>query len=85
VLAIYKVAAVPILLHGSEPYTVKIKDWTRIQKAEMKSVWPMKDCSKMDGIRNEGIRTEMVNFLGWKIKQRKVESSLPKNGWDPHA
>jgi hypothetical protein len=26
VLAIYKVAAVPILLHGSEPYTVKIKD-----------------------------------------------------------
>jgi hypothetical protein len=30
-----QVMALPMLLHGSESWTVKIKDCTRIQKAEL--------------------------------------------------
>jgi hypothetical protein len=45
----------------------------------------MKDCREIYGIRNEEIRTEMGNFLSQKIKQRKVECSLSKNGWYSHA
>jgi hypothetical protein len=30
-----QVTALPMLLHGSKSWTVKVKDWTRIHKAEL--------------------------------------------------
>jgi hypothetical protein len=39
--------AVPILLYGSEFWTVKIKAWTRIQAVEMKFLRSMKGHSKI--------------------------------------
>jgi hypothetical protein len=32
----YKIMAVPVLLYGSETWTLRKRDWNRIQAAEMK-------------------------------------------------
>jgi hypothetical protein len=34
-LKFYKIMAVPVLLYGSETWTLRKKDWNRIQAAEM--------------------------------------------------
>jgi hypothetical protein len=37
--------AMPVLLNGSESLTVKIKNWTRIQAAEMKVIISVEGCN----------------------------------------
>jgi hypothetical protein len=51
--------AVPVLMYGSEASTIKKKDISRIQSAEMKFLRSIKGCTRMDHIRNEEIRTEL--------------------------
>jgi hypothetical protein len=61
-LKFYKPMAVPVLMYGSEVWTIKKKDISRIQSAEMKFLRPVKGCTRMDHIRNEEIRTELEMY-----------------------
>jgi hypothetical protein len=51
--------AVPILLYGSKTWTLRKRDWKRIQTAEMKYLRKVKRCTRLDQIRNEDIRNEL--------------------------
>jgi hypothetical protein len=44
--------AVPVLLYGSETWTLRKRDWNRIQAAEMKYLRTVKGCTGLDQIRN---------------------------------
>jgi hypothetical protein len=50
--------AVPVLLQGSETWTLRKRYWNRIQAAEMKYLRIVKGCTRLDQIRNEDIRNE---------------------------
>jgi hypothetical protein len=52
-LKLYKIMAVPVLLYGSETWTLRKRDWSRIQAAEMKYLRTVKGCTRLDQIRNE--------------------------------
>jgi hypothetical protein len=54
--------AVPLLLYGSETWTVKKEDKMRIQAEKMKFSWSVKGFTVMDKIRNEEIRKELEVF-----------------------
>jgi hypothetical protein len=61
---------VPVLLKGSESWPMKTKDKTWTQAVEMKFLRSVKDCSKIDRIRNEDIRMELDIFsLNPKIEE----------------
>jgi hypothetical protein len=45
--------AVPVLLYGRETWTLRKRDWNRIQAAEMKYLRIVKRCTRLDQIRNE--------------------------------
>jgi hypothetical protein len=51
--------AVPVLLYGSETWTLRNRDWNIIQAAEMKYVRTVKGCTRLDQIRKEDIRNEL--------------------------
>jgi hypothetical protein len=51
--------AVPVLLYGSETWTLRKRDWNRIQAAEMKYLRTVKGCTTLDQIRNESITYEL--------------------------
>jgi hypothetical protein len=55
----FSVVAVPVLLYGSETWTLRKRDWNRIQAAEMKCLRTVKGCTGLDKIRNEDIRNEL--------------------------
>jgi hypothetical protein len=55
----YKIMAVPVLLYGSETWTLRKRDWNRIQAAETKYLVTVKGCTRLDPIRNEDIRNEL--------------------------
>jgi hypothetical protein len=57
-LKFYKIMAVPVLLYGSEIWTPRKRDWSRIQAAEMKYLRTVKGCTRLDQIRNKYIRNE---------------------------
>jgi hypothetical protein len=61
-LKFYKMMAVPVLMYGSEAWTIKKKDISRIQSAEMKFLRSVKRCTRMDHVRNEEIRTELKMY-----------------------
>jgi len=62
--------AVPVLLYGSETWTLRKRDWNRIQAAEMKYLRTVKGCTRLDQIRNEDIRNELgISPLSEKIIQ----------------
>jgi hypothetical protein len=48
--------AVPVLLYDSETWTLRKRDWNRIEDAEMKYLRTVKGCTKLDQVRNEDIR-----------------------------
>jgi hypothetical protein len=49
--------AVPVLLYGSETWTLTKRDWNRIQAAEMKYLRTVKGCTRMHRIKPLGINT----------------------------
>jgi hypothetical protein len=51
--------AVPVLLYGSETWTLRKRDWNRTQAAEMKYLRTVKGCIRLDQIRKEDIRNEL--------------------------
>jgi hypothetical protein len=58
-LKFYNIIAVPVILYGSETWTLRKRDWNRIQAAEMKYLRTVKGCASLDQIRNEDIRNEL--------------------------
>jgi hypothetical protein len=51
--------SVPVLLYDIERWTLRKRDWNRIQAAEMKYLRTVKGCTRLDQIRNEDIRNEL--------------------------
>jgi hypothetical protein len=43
--------AVPVLMYGSEAWTIKKKDTSRIQSVEVKFLRSVKRCTRMDHIK----------------------------------
>jgi hypothetical protein len=81
--------AVPVLMYGSEAWTIKKRDISRIQSAEMKFLRSVKGCTRMDHIRNEEIRTEIEMYtiqdkiteyrIRWSARLQRMDNSrLPK-------
>jgi hypothetical protein len=69
-LKFYTVMAIPVLLYGCEIWTLKKRDWNRIQAAEMKYFRPVKGCTKIDQLRNEDIWNELgIHCLYEKITE----------------
>jgi hypothetical protein len=80
--------AVTVLLYGSETWTLRKRDWNRIQVAEIKYLRTIKGCTRLDQIRNEDIRNELgITPLGEKKNriQEYMESTSAKNGTYPHS
>jgi hypothetical protein len=60
--------AVPVLLYGSEIWTLRERDWNRIKATEMKYLRTVKGCTRLDQIRNEDTRKELgISPLSEKI------------------
>jgi hypothetical protein len=87
-LTFYKTIAVPVLMYGSEAWTIKKKDISRIQSAEIKFLRSVKGCTRMDRISNE-IRTELEMYaiqdkiteyrIRWSAHLQRMDNSrLPK-------
>lgn len=84
-LKFYKTVAVPALFYGCETWTLREKDWNRIQASEMKFLRAIKGCNRSDRIRNEDIRQELgVTALreqlmeyrtNWKDHIRRMDNS----------
>jgi hypothetical protein len=53
------VMATLVLSYGSETWTLKKRDWNRIQAAEMKYLRTDKGCTTIDQLRNDGKRNEL--------------------------
>jgi hypothetical protein len=51
-LIFYKIMEVRVLLYGSETWTLRKRNWNRIQAAEMKCLRTIKGCTSLDQIRN---------------------------------
>jgi hypothetical protein len=88
-LKFYKTMAVPVLMYGSEAWTIKKNYISRIQSAEMKFLRSVKGCARMDHIRNEEIGTELEMYaiqdkiteyrIRWSAHLQRMDNSrLPK-------
>jgi hypothetical protein len=83
--------AVPVLLCGSETWTLRKRDWNRIQAAEMKYLRTVKGCSRSHQIRNEDISNELGIFPlsekiieyrnKWKAPSGKRDIDRPRRRW----
>jgi hypothetical protein len=58
-LKFYEFMAIPVLLYGCKTWTLKNRDWNRIQAAEIKYFRIVKGCTKIDQLRNGDIRNEL--------------------------
>jgi hypothetical protein len=68
-ITFYKVMALPVQLYGSETWTIKTKDMSKIQATEMRYVNSVKGCTKLDHITNEDIRKELdIDSTQYKIE-----------------
>jgi hypothetical protein len=77
--------AVTVLLYGSETWTLRQRDWKRIQAAEMKYLRTVKGCIRLDQIRNEDVRNELgISSLSEKIIEYRNKWKA-KNGTYPHS
>ena len=64
-LNLYKVMAKQVLLYGSETWTLKIGDLSRMQVSEMRHLASIKGCTIAYKILNEGIRNEREIINLW--------------------
>ena len=68
----YKVMAVPVLMFGSESWTLTQNQRKRIEAAEMTFLRRAKECTLRDHLRNADIRQEQnIYSINDKIKQNK--------------
>lgn len=73
-LKFYKVMAIPVLLYGSETWTLKSQDLNRIQVSEMRHLRSIKGYTIMDKIRNEDIREDLGVFsLCDRVKEYRTK------------
>lgn len=78
-LKFYKVMAVPILLYGSEFWTLTKKEEKTIEAAEMRFLRSVAGCTLLDKRKSEDIRNELNIFkLMDKIEQYR-------NNWKEHV
>jgi hypothetical protein len=63
---------VPVLLYGSEKWTLRQRDWNRIQATETKYLRTVKGCTRLDQIRNEDMRNEFGHFP-FKRKNNRIQ------------
>jgi hypothetical protein len=69
---------VPVFLYDSETWTMRKRDWNRIQAAEMKYLRTVRGCTRLDQIRNEDIRHKLgISPLREKITEYR-------NKWKAH-
>jgi hypothetical protein len=64
--------AVALLLYGSETWTLRKRDWNRIQAAETKYLRTVKGCTRLDQVRNEDIRNEL-GIPPFKRKNNRIQ------------
>jgi hypothetical protein len=69
--------AVLVLLYGNETWTLRKRDWNRIQAAEMKYLRTV-GCTRLDRIRNKDVRNE----LGISPLSKKLIGY--RNKWKTH-
>jgi hypothetical protein len=75
--------SVPVLMYGSEAWTIKKNYISRIQSAEMKFLRSVKGCTRMDHTRNEEIRTELEMYaIQDKITEHRIRWSAHLQGMD---
>ena len=78
-LKFFKVMAVPLLMYGSEAWTIGRREESRLQSAEMWFLRAVKGCTRLDRIRNDDIRAELrMQPLNAKIKSYR-------NRWKEHV
>ncbi|KAJ4451178.1 hypothetical protein ANN_02620 [Periplaneta americana] len=88
-IKLYKVMAIPTGLYASETWTLKEKDRSRLQAAEMRFLRSVVGVTRLDHIRNEEIRYNLkVNSLletvdeykqkWWEHVQRMSQDRTPK-------
>jgi hypothetical protein len=80
-LKFYKIIAVPVLLYGSETWTLRKRDWNRIQATEKKYLRTVKGCTRLNQIRNEDMRNELgISPLSEKLTEyrNKWEKNLQR-------
>jgi hypothetical protein len=78
---------IPVLLYGCETWTLRKRDWNRIQAAEMKYLRTVKGCTKIDQLRNDiqnelgipPLYEKMTEYRDkWKIHlQRMDQTRIP--------
>lgn len=78
--------AIPLLLYGIKTWTLKKRDWNKIQASEIKYLRTVKFCISTDQFRNEDIRKKLDNLplfeknteyrCKWKIRLLKMEQSV---------
>jgi hypothetical protein len=77
-LKFYKIMTVPVHLYGGETWTLRKREWNRIQAAEIKYLRTVKGCTRLYQIRNEDIRNELgISPLSEKIIEYR-------NKWKAH-
>jgi hypothetical protein len=65
----YKVMALPVLLYGSEAWTIKRKNMRKIQATEMRYLRSVKGYTNLGLIKNEDIRKELdIDSTQYKIE-----------------
>jgi hypothetical protein len=69
----YKVVARPSLLYGSETWLTTKQDMTRLEGAEMRFLRSVKGYTRLDKIRNEVIRKDLVisGIQGVRLKYKQ--------------
>lgn len=60
--------AVPIMMYGSETWTLHSKDLSRIQAAKMKFLRMVNGCTRTDKLRNEYIREDLHMYIHFLLK-----------------
>lgn len=71
--------ATPILLYGSETWTVNTTEQSRIQASEMKFLRAVKKCTRMDRLTNDSIRDDL------KIYNINHKITEYQNKWKNHV
>ncbi|PSN32209.1 hypothetical protein C0J52_24601 [Blattella germanica] len=78
-LRFYNIIALPQLLYGSETWTHRRIDISKIEASEMRFLHAVKGCTRLDKIRSADIRTEL------KITESAVDNvQKSKTNWKTH-
>lgn len=62
--------ALPMLLYGSKKWVTTKWDERRTEAAEMRFLRAVRECSRLDRLRSEDIRKELIIIRIHEIKQK---------------